>query len=252
MSEPVSNYRLEKLVLGELSAEESAELLENPEVARRVEALRLDDARILARYPLRPRVSERSARRRVPFSALRDFLIGRKGLVPAISFAAFMVVVGSVLLVRGGMPMDDGTRLKGNAASLYLYRKTAAEAVELRNGAPAKRGDAIQAAYSVSERMYGFIFSLDGNGQLTAHLPETGAAAAELSRGELKVLDSSYILDEAPDFEIFFLVFSRRPFDLEQVRKTALGMRMDANFASSLGKCLGSSFGVVSIKLVKE
>lgn len=257
MSEPVSNYRLEKLVLGELGAEESAALLRDPEVARRAEALRADNERILARHPLRlPETDFAAARRRSPFglrsalSGFRSALSFRLGPVPVAAFAAFAVVFGSVLFVRGGV--DDGTRLKGQPASLFLYRKTASEAVELRDGAAARRGDTIQAAYAASERLYGFIFSLDGNGRLTPHYPEAGNAATELERGELRVLDSAYILDDAPRYELFLLVASRRPFDLEKVERAALEIPVDSRFAAALGKRLGSAFTVASVNLIKE
>lgn len=259
MSEPVSNYRLEKLVLGELSAEETAALLRDPEVVRRAETLRADNERILARHPLRlPAAGFDQARSPAPsglgaaLSRLRDALSYRLGPVPVAAFAAFAVVFGSVFFVRGGLSGDDGTRLKGQPASLYLYRKTASEAVELRDGASARQGDTIQAAYAASERLYGFIFSLDGSGRLTSHYPEAGRAAAELDRGELRVLDSAYILDDAPRYELFLLVASRRPFDLEMVERAALEIPVDPRFAASLGKRLGSAFTVVSVNLIKE
>lgn len=245
MSEPVSVYRLEKLVLGELSAQESSELLKDPDVARRVDALRRSNDDFIARHPLKQTGNGRSGPRIVRFSAPR-------ALFPAAAAAALLVVVGTGLFLRSGAGVDDGTRLKGGGAALYLYRKTSAEAVELRSGSTAKQGDAIQAAYSASGRAYGCIISIDGNGQLTSHLPEAGAAAVELSRGELKVLDSSYILDAAPKYELFLLVSSGKPFQLDRVETAALEIPVDSKFAAALEKRLGSAFSVVAVTLIKE
>ena len=95
MSEPVSNYRLEKLVLGELGAEESEALLRDPEVARRAEALRADNERILARHPLRlPEPDFAAARRRSPLS-LRAALSGFRS---ALSFRLGPVPVAAICL----------------------------------------------------------------------------------------------------------------------------------------------------------
>lgn len=249
MSERVSNYRLEKLVLGELPPKEEAELLGDPEVAGRVEAMRTENEEFLSHHPLRfP--SPVPARRTLP-EILGDLFSTGPRMVPIL--AAFAVAaVASSFFFLGGPSVDDGTRLKGEPASLYLYRKTSTEAVELQDGATARRGDTIQAAYTVADRAYGFIFSLDGNGRLTSHLPESGRTAAELTRGELRVLSSSYILDDAPNYELFLLVTSRRPFTLDQVERVALELPVNSQFVPTLEKRLGSDFSVVSMRLSKE
>jgi hypothetical protein len=62
---------------------------------------------------------------------------------------------------------------------------------------------------------YGVVFSIDGRGVVTPHLPVLGAEAAPLgARGEV-ALPESYELDDAPLFERFFLVTGDAPFAAE-------------------------------------
>ena len=58
------------------------------------------------------------------------------------------------------------------------------------------------------------IFSLDGNGKVTALLAEENSSVA-LEAGKIKLLPYAYKLDDAPHFEKFFLVVSNEAFDLD-------------------------------------
>jgi hypothetical protein len=159
---------------------------------------------------------------------IRERLIGqrpraRRPVWPVawgIAAAAMALVIFSVVVGRQSLA-GDGTRLKGLTPHLSVFRKTLAGAEELRAGALARSGDVLQISYAAGEARYGVIFSVDGRGSVTWHLPSGGVSgtAPELDRQGLVVLASAYELDDAPDFERFFLVYGRSPFPVEDVAR---------------------------------
>ena len=58
----------------------------------------------------------------------------------------------------------------------------------------------------------------DGNGNVTRHFPENSWQAAQLiHRNDETPLDFSYELDNAPDFECFIMVTSKKQFSLDGI-----------------------------------
>ncbi len=258
MNESISDYRLEKLKLGELSEEESRRLLGNPEIAERLALLEADDKRILEKHPFRPELyasarNEESAapRRRAVF----DFAAGKsRNRFPALSIAAAVLaaVIALPFMFRQPAGPDEDYRVKGGISHLYLYKKTSGEAAELTNGAVVRSGDAIQIAYASAAELYGIILSVDGNGQVTQHLPERGDLAVALQSGRLQLLDYSYVLDSAPDFEIFLLITSNELFDGRQIRAAAAALKKEPDVARALEARFGGRYKIISVKLIKE
>lgn len=119
---------------------------------------------------------------------------------------------------------EDAIRLKGNKIpskipqSLRLYIKDGNSVKALENGAYAKAGDVIQITYNPGRNDYGVIFSIDGNGNVTRHFPESAWTAVKMKHSGSEIpLDFSYELDDAPDFECFILVASKKAFSLEGI-----------------------------------
>jgi hypothetical protein len=79
----------------------------------------------------------------------------------------------------------------------------------------AKPGDTLQVFYHSRGPVFGVIFSVDGSGAVTLHLPEDGGAAAALQAGDLLALPHAYRIDRAPRLERFFLITAPRPFPVE-------------------------------------
>ncbi|MBK9578489.1 MAG: hypothetical protein IPO40_15540 [Fibrobacteres bacterium] len=109
---------------------------------------------------------------------------------------------------------DDDILLKGKSRRLALHRiaKANAEALRLSNGDSASAGDLLQVGTLAGPKRFVAILSLDGNGQITRHLPESGDSSVLVS-SKLQA-PHSYQLDDAPKFERFVLIESRAPFDL--------------------------------------
>ena len=139
----------------------------------------------------------------------------------AVLLAALVIPVSlkNTKLSAGRVPTE---RVKGAAAStqsadpqLKLYRQKGREIQALNDGDFARSGDVIQITYNAGSGEYGVIFSVDGNGSITRHFPENSWEAAPLEhRNDETPLDFSYELDNAPDFECFVMVTSKKAFTL--------------------------------------
>ena len=89
---------------------------------------------------------------------------------------------------------------------------------------------------------------------MTRHLPKTGAQAAALQAGPPVPLAEAYKLDDAPDFERFYLVTADEPFTVDAViaavRRRYDGLAESTPAGDRLD--LPESFGQFSLVLRKE
>jgi hypothetical protein len=245
----VSDLTLEQYHLGELGAERERivrEELSRDEVLRgRLASIQASDREIRSSY---------AAERVVPL--IRERLLrgdqdtGRRPRrVRTLAWAVPLAAVAAVALVLVSLPLvlrtSDETRLKGSGPHLLVFRKTAAGAEELRAGSVARRGDVLQLSYASGTAKYGAIFSIDGRGTVTWHVPAGypggSRPASPLDPRGPVVLPSAYELDDAPGFERFFLVYAEAPFDLSAVDLgvRALASRGAENGVLSLPRGLG-------------
>ncbi len=118
------------------------------------------------------------------------------------------------------------TRIKGLDARMEVWKKTPAGIVQLNDLDEVREGDEIQLRYSVPEKCFGLLFSMDGNGALTLHLGN-GEKAVELAPGKMNSLPFAYKLDDAPYFEKFFFVTSANEFTVEETNVDQLLKRND-------------------------
>ena len=231
----IPDWKLERYLTGDLPAAEMREIRELEKTdeifANRVKMLREDNVAILRKMPFE-RLSEKM-----------DAMPGRSGsagntvhvnfkLVKFAAAAALVLAVVSVALfgqrevmapaTDGAQVMDvamldsqdEGTRIKGMDARMEVWKKTADSAVQMSNLDEAREGDEIQLRYSVPEKSFGLLFSMDGNGALTMHMGSENQAI-ELAPGEMTTLPFAYKLDNAPKFEKFFLLTSRNKFSID-------------------------------------
>jgi hypothetical protein len=112
---------------------------------------------------------------------------------------------------------DPAIRYKGLEAGLAIYRKSAAGAELLPPHSLARPGDTLQVFYRSLRDLHGIIFSVDGNGTVTLHLPEAGDLSAPLPQGDMRPVPHAYLLDKAPLIERFYLVTSPSPFPVASV-----------------------------------
>lgn len=130
---------------------------------------------------------------------------------------------GSAMPVMDVAMVDDAsdTRIKGLDARMEIWKKTGDSAVQMQNLDEAREGDEIQLRYSVPEKCFGLLFSMDGNGTITMHMAD-GSQAIALEPGKMTTLPFAYKLDNAPKFEKFFLLTSQKDFTIDASNIDAL------------------------------
>ena len=252
----ISDLMLEQYNLGELPAAQRRivqEELDRDEILRgRLAAIRRSDEEIRAAYPAERIVPLVRERARAEGDARRSWRVPiRAWAFPAA--AAVLIALALPLVLR----TSDGTRLKGAAPHLLVFRKTTAGAEELRPGSVARRGDVLQLSYAAGDARYGVIFSVDGRGTITWHVP-AGYAGSSRSAPPLDpkgpvVLPSAYELDDAPGFERFFLVFASAPFDVSEVERVARTLASGSGSSGGLGVlALPRGLGQFSLLVKKQ
>jgi hypothetical protein len=239
---------IEKLLLDELPQDMKERLLEDPAVRRRLDELKAENRMILEEYPpeemakaIRNRSRSnrqaeagrtevlQSARDRRGAAFLRrlkcfgGFGAPHRRLVPVAGFALLVLVGGLLLVTRGPAFFAPRTevRLKGGSAHLNVYMKTAAGARLLEQGDSVTAGTILQVGYVSGDYRYGEIVSIDGRGEVTLHFPLSAVTGQSLEGEGEVLLPYAYTLDDAPAFERFFFVVSKRPFSVETVLEAA-------------------------------
>lgn len=146
-----------------------------------------------------------------------------------------------------GLEGDTGIRLKGMEAGIQVFRKAGEKVEMLESGAQAADGDLLQLGFVAPEADYAVLFSVDGRGVVTLHSPVSVEQPTELEQQGRVLIEASYRLDDAPDFERFYLVTSNSELEaaavLEKVRNY---IRRQGQFPSS-GSQLNSNEGLADI-----
>lgn len=242
----ISDFKLERYLLGELSAEEMKALqqreAEDEIFAARVRMMREEGKRFLAENPFSVFESklENSARDCFAADAARNDVGAERSVsLPNRTFNTLWLKVAAALVIALGVfsavvlnrnvatyegsgtsmevalaDTDNSTRIKGMSASLEVWKKTGDSAVQMVNLGDAFEGDEIQLRYRVPQKCFGMLFSMDGNGTITMHMGE-GDKAIELEPGKMTTLPFAYKLDNAPKFEKFFLLTSEKSFKID-------------------------------------
>jgi hypothetical protein len=253
----IPDWKLERYLTGDLPEGEMSEIRElekTDEVfARRVKMLREDNAAILRKMPFERLAEKMDAR---DCGAERRNNVIHFGFVKFAAAAALVLAVVSVALFSqrevvpdaGAQAMDvamttqdDGTRIKGMDARMEIWKKTGDSAVQMLNLDEAREGDEIQLRYSVPEKCFGLLFSMDGNGTVTMHMAD-GSQAVALEPGKMTTLPFAYKLDNAPKFEKFFLLTSQKDFAIDASNIDALFKNKDIrNVSITLRKVGGEN-----------
>jgi hypothetical protein len=267
MSDPVPELLLERYRLGEVSGEEQRrlerQLAEDPESRERLKQLEHSDLEIRRRHPpkwlaaqVRAQLEARAAMRR----RSRGARLWPRPAALAAAAAVLLVVAHLSRPLRSPAPSPTGSgrattpedeRIKGLRPSLALYRKTSQGSEPLEDGARARAGDVVRLGYRAAGHGYGTLFSVDGRGVVTRHLPRAGNLAVPLETGGTVLLDQAYELDDAPRFERFYLVASEASFELEWVLGAARRAASSGTKASP-ALALPEGFEQSTLSLEKE
>lgn len=246
---PVSDFKMEQYLIGALPENEMKELRDreaSDEIfAARVKDLREQDEKILAANPFENLARDLDKLDAVAGSAgtgpanvadvratvarynvlkIAAALVVALGIMSAVFLGNGTVEIQSGTPENSGMDValvdasaigseNSGTRIKGMEARMEVWKKSENGIIQLEDMAQASEGDEIQLRYSVPEKCYGMIFSMDGNGSLTVHMGNDNEAIA-LTPGKMVSLPFAYKLDDAPHFEKFFMLTSKEEFSV--------------------------------------
>ena len=226
----ISDFKLERYLLGELPEKEMRELQErelSDEIfAARVREMREQGKRFLAENPFAALDDKLDA-----IEDSKSSVNGQPNVLWLKVAAALVIALGifSVVVLNRDVAtydnhsasmevamadVDNGTRIKGMQATLEVWKKTGDSAVQMVNLGNAYEGDEIQLRYRVPQKCFGMLISMDGNGTITMHMGE-GDKAIELEPGKMTTLPFAYKLDNAPKFEKFFLLTSQNAFEID-------------------------------------
>ena len=113
-----------------------------------------------------------------------------------------------------------GSTLTGIELSVYLKGN---EDAPLEDLSVLREGSTVQLAYTMpaGAEHYGVIFSIDGRSEITMHYPYRAGQSSILVSGRKTFLNEAYILDDAPDYEVFIMVISDEPLEVSEILRRA-------------------------------
>jgi hypothetical protein len=232
----IPDLLLERYLLGEVSPAEKERVQQalafDPHVRERLAALEESSKKILAEYPARVTVAGVAARMQHRPRYRRRFNPAWLGAPVAAAAALVLYVVADhgsskrTPRTEPALPPQkveekvETTRVKGDPR-LLVYRQGDLDPVELESGATAAPGDLIQLKVLAGEAKHGVVVSIDGRGSVTLHFPEDEGGSTLLDPRGAQPLPRAYELDDAPSFEVFFMVIADDPIDVGAVLQAA-------------------------------
>ena len=229
----VSDFTLERYRLGELSPEEKKAmeqaLVTGEELRFRLEKIDESDRELRLLYNaaffnldnIKHSVRKRSAfrvRSRVFMMAAAVLMFA---LLPVLYFTRSTAS-------HDFIAFDGPDRPKGQVPTelekpeLFVYLKGGGNK-PLTDYTPLEKGNTVQLAYTTpaGAEHYGVIFSIDGRSVVTMHYPYRRGQNTRLVSGRRTLLNEAYILDDAPDYEVFVFVVSPEPLNADTVLQYA-------------------------------
>jgi len=258
----VSNLMLERYRLGELLPEDKKALEEafatDENVRSRLIVLDESDRELRNRYPveffdpgvcqaLPDKITESSHPPKMRFSGRWKTLPARlpkQGKIAAVILLCFALPLVFYLRVQSQAEAHgisgpayelSADRAKGavlSHAELSVYLKGDSE-ILLGDQAVLEEGNTVQLAYTAPVgECYGVIFSIDGRSEVTMHYPYRTGQSPLLVSGKRTFLSEAYTLDDAPLYEVFVMVVSENPLNVEAVLLEAQNIAKTEDLAS--------------------
>lgn len=241
----IPKWKLEWYLHGALPAEECETIAalekSDGELRGRIEALRESDAKMLAKFPpeeMARKAEAASSAEKLPNMEPTTVPVygfwgswGRGGVsrwaIPAVVCASLLILVPAWIFladeVTGAAMVVYEDRIKGeiggevSSPTIEVWRKAGNAVEKLTPGTHVQAGDRLQLRYIVSESYYGALVSIDGLGVMTVHLSDNDGKAVRLTPGRPVALKTSYKLDDAPEYEAFYLITASDSFELDSV-----------------------------------
>jgi hypothetical protein len=254
---------LEQFILGELPRKEMNEIekmrMQDMDLDARIEKIRKSNDEILDLY--KPEAVGIAIKKRLKEAIESDERMTKSSnkafakLIPVMTFGIVftigLIVFFPLITGKDGRISNETILLKGDI-SLSVYRQTQSGNELLLSGSEAHPGDRFQIKYGTSDFKYGIIFSIDGNGNTTLHLPETINDKAQIEIKGENTLPEAFELDSAPGFERFFLVVSKTRFPVREILDAANRLATDPRKAKDDSLGISDKFVQKSFILIKK
>ena len=216
---------IEKVHLGEATEAERARVLADPAARARLEALPALDAAFLAAHPADPMVRQIEDRARIASAkddvARRRAAIGGAILMPLVAVGLALVMIGTRPEMIPGTGPEPTTAKGPLTAKLRIYRVREKGPERMVPGTVLRERDQLQVGIVPGNAKSAVVVSIDGRGGVTLHFPPDAAGSTELLQGQETLAPNGYELDDAPEYERFFLVADDEPVPVDTVLAAA-------------------------------
>ena len=252
----IDEYSLEGYLLGELEEERCHEVQSSLEkdvsLQESLKEIETSNRDILAQYPaglvvpliLERRQGEKGKKPSKQSGALSFFLKRVLIVSPALASVLLLLILffpqarnkdagevnkdqPEIISIKGEGPQQ----INLTRTQLLIHRKRNSHVELLRNGTPGKAGDLLQLGYISAKEPYGIILSIDGQGRVSLHFPESKDLTASLVCHQKILLPNAIELDNAPDFERFFFITSNSPLQAAGILTAAEKLAKDIHRA---------------------
>lgn len=216
----IPQHILEAINCGEISANKYYDIYGKENIENELAKLRLCDEKFFKENPTYASfTNNKTTKTTKRFSY--SFISAIGSCAAAILFAFLFITTP-----KNSKISNNTIREKGDKIGLFIYRKNGESIELLKQKSLAKEGDALQIAFNEEKGCYGVIFSVDGNGNVTNHYPDDSFKSVELyTDGGTNYLNYSYVLDDAPDYELFFMVTSKLEFEIDTQKIKGLSLK---------------------------
>lgn len=144
--------------------------------------------------------------------------------VSAVFLALFAAVIVWQISHQSALPVNE-IRTKGLNARIELWQKEGDSVALILDSAQLKKDDLVQIRIHPASRCFAAVVSIDGRGNWTTHLPATGPLATYVEPGKNEFLPFSYQLDDAPNYEVFWLISAEAPFHVDSLIQSLESLR---------------------------
>jgi len=242
----LERYRLGELLPEDRKALEEAFMMDD-KIRSRLIVLDESNRELRKRYPVEFLDLENSRPPKMRFSGRWKGLpakLPKQGKITAAILLCFALPFVFYLRVQNqaetrGIPAlaheSSADRAKGavlSHAELSVFLKGESE-IPLGDQAVLGEGNTVQLAYTAPfGECYGVIFSIDGRSEVTMHYPYRTGQSPLLVSGKRTFLSEAYTLDDAPFYEVFIMVVSEKPLNVETVLQEAQSIAKTEDLAS--------------------
>jgi len=218
----IPDFILEQYMLNELDLDKKREveiMIEgSSELKEQIERMKTDNDLILEKYPshkmstiIKEKVKEEKKVKLTIFFFKPQYSLLL--VLPLIVFFSYQFLEEPIKIIK--VPKEH-INIKGEYG-IKVARLAGKEINMLENGNTAKEGDLIQLKYHIPTGKFGILLSLDGRGEITYHLLQNQNGSTDLNGEKKLTLQNSYELDDAPNFERFFMVVSESELSIEEI-----------------------------------